>query len=108
MPQRTPVPPSTDKFISAFSFKQADNTSYLKADVTGAIGSDTIKLVVPAETDITALKPVISFTGKSVSPASGTVEIFSSAINYTVTAEDGSTKKYVVLVTTEVQYLYLF
>ncbi|MGH2646160.1 MAG: PQQ-binding-like beta-propeller repeat protein [Ginsengibacter sp.] len=96
--QRMPDPPSADKFISAFAFKHVDNITYLNADVEGTVGVDTIKLVAPAETDITSLKPAITFTGKSVTPAGGSAQDFSSAVNYTVTAEDGSTKKYVVLV----------
>lgn len=93
-----PPAPSSGKEITSFIFKQADNAAFINADVTGTFTADTILLVVPAETDITALKPAVSFTGKSVSPADGAVQNFSAPVTYTVTAEDGSTKKYVVAV----------
>ncbi|HEV8513622.1 MAG TPA: hypothetical protein VGQ59_10105, partial [Cyclobacteriaceae bacterium] len=45
-------------------------------------------------TDITALTPTIVNTGKDISPASGTAQNFTTPINYTVTATDGTTQVY--------------
>jgi eukaryotic-like serine/threonine-protein kinase len=40
--------------------------------------------------------PTITHTGVSLSPATGSAQNFNNLVNYTVTAEDGSTKRYVV------------
>ncbi|HMK26157.1 MAG TPA: PQQ-binding-like beta-propeller repeat protein [Chitinophagaceae bacterium] len=93
----TPPPvPSSEKVILSFNFNAADNAGILFANVTGSIGADTIKLIVLAETGITNLKPAITFNGKSISPLSGVARNFSSPVTYTVTAENGSTKTYVI------------
>ncbi|RYE13545.1 MAG: hypothetical protein EOP51_29595, partial [Sphingobacteriales bacterium] len=93
-----PPVPSSDKLIVSFSFKQANNTAYLNEDASGAGAADTLIITVPAETDISNLKPDITIVGKSISPASGEVKNFLSPVTYIVTAEDGSTRKYVVVV----------
>jgi hypothetical protein len=102
----TPTPPtlSSEKSITAFSFGTIDNPG-LTAVVDGVITSDTIRVLFPNGTVLTSLKPTITYTGKSVSPASKTSQDFSSTIQYTVTAEDGSTKKYTVLTTTSGTWL---
>jgi eukaryotic-like serine/threonine-protein kinase len=91
------VPPSLNKTITAFEFRQTDNNSYLYANIAGIVGTDTIKIIFPAETDISNLKPLITFTGKSVTPASGVSRNFSSSLTYSVKAEDGSEKSYTVV-----------
>lgn len=90
---------SANKVITSFNLNQADNAGYLSVDVIGSVGTDTIILTIPLETDRTNLKPNITFTGKSINPSSAVAQNFSSPLIYTVTAEDGSTKKYTVLVT---------
>jgi hypothetical protein len=67
--------------------------------------TDTIRVLFPSGTALTALKPTITYIGKSVSPASKTSQDFSSAVQYTVTAEDGSTKKYSVLARTSATWI---
>lgn len=93
------VVPSSDKSITAFNFKAANNTGYLIDDAVGVIGTDSVKITVPAETDISRLKPEILFTGKTITPATALDQNFTSPLNYTITAADGSTKKYVVSIT---------
>jgi eukaryotic-like serine/threonine-protein kinase len=99
IPAPPPQPaPSSNKVITVFNFTLANNPTYLISDVIGTIATDTIQLIVPAETDITSLNPAISYTGKSISPSNGIVQNFSAPVNYIVTAEDGSTKKYTISV----------
>jgi hypothetical protein len=62
------------------------------------IDEDAITVTVPYDTDITSFSPVILFTGKSVNPASGTPQDFTSPVTYRVTADDGSTRDYTVTV----------
>jgi hypothetical protein len=62
------------------------------------INGETIVVTVPYATDITTLSPTITFSGKSLIPASGVEQDFTNPVIYTVTAEDGSQKSYAVVV----------
>ena len=60
-----------------------------------------ITMTVPFATDVTALAPTITVSAEAtVAPASGTVRDFSRPQTYTVTARDGTVKRYVVSVKT--------
>jgi outer membrane protein assembly factor BamB len=83
--------------ITGFAFKAADNPS-LKADVYGVIGTDTITVGVPQATDLSALIPLITYSGQTLHPGSGVDQDFSLPVQYTVTAQDGATRSYVVIV----------
>ncbi|GHU93961.1 hypothetical protein FACS189479_06090 [Spirochaetia bacterium] len=79
-----------EKAITAFviGLKQAE------------INDPVITIELPQGTDVTNLAPRITVSEKaSVSPASGVARDFSDSITYTVTAEDGTTKDYIVIVT---------
>lgn len=100
-PSNPVTPPDylpSDKFITLFSFKAADNAGVLISDVSGVVGTDSIHLLVPYGTKINNVKPTITIKGKSVSPSNLAAQNFTNPVEYTVTAEDGSTKKYVVVV----------
>ncbi|HEV2355599.1 MAG TPA: PQQ-binding-like beta-propeller repeat protein, partial [Puia sp.] len=95
---------SGNKTITGFTFRAADNSPNLSSDVNSTIGTtpsgtDTIFATVPFGTQIHALVPFITATGKAVSPASGTAQDFTNPVKYTVTAADGSTRSYLVIVT---------
>jgi PKD repeat protein len=82
------------KSITAFTVPgQAGNSAI--DDIAG-----TIVITVPYGTDVTALVPTITYTGASISPASGVPQNFTNPIGYTVTAADGSTKLYTVTILT--------
>lgn len=77
----------------------SDRSGHPTNDVTVTITSgDTILVVVPPSTNLTGLIPVVKITGKTISPASGVAQDFSSPVIYTVTAEDGSQVVYTVIV----------
>ena len=59
---------------------------------------NTIEVQVPYGTDVTALKPIITFTGKEIYPNSNEVQDFTKAIEYTIIAEDGTEVKYTLAV----------
>ena len=82
------------KDIASFSF---DN---LNPAVHGTINNSaqTIAIAVPFGTNVTALVPTIVYNGASVSPASGVARDFTLPVTYTVTAQDNSTKAYIVTV----------
>lgn len=86
------VPKSSAKEISTFSISGVAGT----IDATAR----TIKASVPAGTDATKLAPTITISDKAtVSPASGVSQDFTKSVNYTVTAEDGTTQIFAVSVT---------
>ena len=94
-----PPPPalSSDKEITGFIFRQQDNATYMLENINGIIGPDTVYFTLPAGVENTSLKTYISISGKTISPASGTTQNFSTPVTYTVTAENGTTKTYVVI-----------
>ena len=84
------------------SAKQIISFDFDSLEVTGVVNESekTISLTTPIGTNVTALIPTItnsSFT--QVNPASGVAQNFSSPVNYTVTALDGTSQVYVVTVT---------
>jgi|GEM_PF-2961109 len=87
---------SNEKSILSFNFEGLDPVCSGIIDNTAG----TIGVEVPFGTSLTALVPAITVSlGASVSPGSGAAQDFSSPVNYTVTAEDGSTSTYLVTVT---------
>jgi hypothetical protein len=95
---KTPTTLSSEKIVSSVVFKAADNPS-LPADVTGIVSSDSIKFQLLQSISLTNLVPLISFSGKSISPANHTPQNFNNSITYTITAEDGTIKNYTFRVT---------
>ena len=96
----TPPPAGDAKDILSFSFSiQGEDVKILEEDEDDVIGN-IIRVILPADTDVTNLTPTIEIDGESVDPASGEAQDFTNPIDYTVTAEDGSTKTYTVEVTT--------
>lgn len=94
-----PNPPATKsgaKSITSFKF------SALTPEVVGTIAEADKKITatVPNGTDVTALVPTIVVSEKAtISPATAIAQNFTSPVEYTVTAEDGTTQKYTVTVT---------
>ncbi len=84
----------TTKAITAFDFEDLDPP--VIGDINEA--DKTITLEVPHGTDTGALVPTITHTGESISPESGVAQDFSDPVEYTVTAEDGSTAVYTATV----------
>ncbi|MCL1849801.1 MAG: DUF5018 domain-containing protein [Bacteroidetes bacterium] len=84
--------------------KQIISFKIMKPPATGVINESakTIIVQVPEDTDVTALVPVITVSDlASVSPASGMPQDFTNPVVYTVTAENESTVKYTVTVTSD-------
>lgn len=83
-----------DKSIKAFRFEKPDSA-------IGEINEEdrTITVTVPYRTDLSKLVPVIAIPDNTeVSVKSGKVPDFSEPVEYIVTAQDGTTKKYTVIV----------
>ena len=61
-----------------------------------------ISFVLPDETDVTQLVPTIEVSeGATVEPASGVAQDFTNPVTYTVTAQNGTTAVYTVMVIVE-------
>jgi outer membrane protein assembly factor BamB len=97
-PPPPPPPKSSEKAITSFVFKSADNGTQILHNIAGVIGTDTIIVQVNQGVSVSNFIPAINYTGVSISPASAIAQNFNNLVNYTVTAEDGSTKSYVVKV----------
>ncbi|GHV78682.1 hypothetical protein AGMMS49944_04730 [Spirochaetia bacterium] len=88
--QTDPKPGSGEKAITAFVIGSE------QAEINGTV----ITVTLPHGTIADNLAPLITVSEKaSVSPASGVARDFSDSVTYTVTAEDGTTKVYIVIVT---------
>lgn len=91
---------SKDKEQTKSSAKEIN--SFAINETQGVISEEnkTINLILPSETDLTSLAPVITISEKaSINPKSESIQDFSSPITYTVTAEDGSTSSYTIMLT---------
>lgn len=87
---------SSVKAITAFAFNGLTPAVVGTVDET----AKTVTASVPAGTVVTALVPTITVSDKAtVAPLSGVATDFTSAVTYTVTAEDGTTQAYTVTVT---------
>jgi len=72
----------------------AEILSFIVNDVNGTIEGTNILLVLDESTDLTNLTPTISLSeNATINPESGVAQDFTSPVVYTVTAEDGETKK---------------
>ncbi|MBS9463377.1 DUF5018 domain-containing protein [Flagellimonas sp. 389] len=94
---------SSAKAITGFRFLAADNDT-LSEDIDATIdeGEKTVTAEAPSGTDVSALRPTITFSAlASVTPENKTAVDFSDAVAYTVTASDGSAQKYTVTVNVE-------
>ena len=94
---------STENELSSFIIPAADNPG-LSSDATVTISGAQITVTLPTGTDVSALVARFVTSGISVvvagiSQVSGeTANDFRTPVTYTITAEDGSTREYVVTV----------
>jgi len=91
--------PETAKRITSINLRQADSTNIDPQDVEVVIGTDSIEISVPGNISLSALIPVIVFTGANITPASGAIQDFTQPVKYTITAADSSKKEYVIKIT---------
>lgn len=91
---------SKDKKTSKSSAKQIIEFSINSQQAVVDEELKTITLTLTTGTNVEALSPTITLSDQAeVSPESGAVQNFAQPVAYTVTAEDGSTADYTVIVT---------
>ncbi len=85
---------SNAKQITGFVFKASENDA-LTEDITAVINeqSKTISAAVPDGTTITSLTPTLQLSEKAIVDQTG-IKDFSLPVDYSVTAEDGTTAVY--------------
>lgn len=86
--------PYTGNDISSFTFPEIDGSATIDA------GNHTVVAAAAAGTDLSAITPAITVsTRASITPNSGVEQDFSTTVNYTVTAEDGTPQAWAVTIT---------
>lgn len=90
--------PNDEKQITDFQFADVDNTT-LNEDISSILDEDakTIVVYVPRTADVTNLEPIIEVSTAATLAPTGP-QNFSNPLIYTVTAEDGTTVDYEVVV----------
>jgi hypothetical protein len=84
---------NTENDITTFSFAGFDPV------VSGVIAGNTITVTFPYPVDPAGLVPTIEVSAEAtVTPASGVAQDFSGTLQYTVTAQNGTTKVYNVTI----------
>lgn len=93
------APKSSEKKIFIFTFNSLNPIITATIDET----NKKITATVPANSDLTTLTPTITYSAKStITPNTGIAQNFTNSVNYTVTAEDGTTQVYAVTIVKEV------
>ncbi|SDE57523.1 CotH protein [Mucilaginibacter pineti] len=101
IPEVPPVPKDATKTLTAFSFPAGKNPT-LKMTGDAVMIGDTVFISTVAGTDLSALTPTFTFKGSKITVndtaqvSNVTARSFYKPVVYTVTAEDNSTKNYVV------------
>lgn len=97
------APKSSAKDILTFSFKQAFNP--VNMDVDGIITGNEIKVSLPGSTNLKGLKATFTTSPLATVTVNGLNQVsnastndFNNPVTYKVTAEDGSTKDYIVTI----------
>lgn len=95
------VEPNTATELLTFELPEQTGAANIDAE------AHTVSIEVAFGTDMTILAPTVTLSeGATSSPASGEIVDFSSAVTYTVTAEDGvTTQEWLVTVTVEEEIL---
>ena len=86
--------------------KDITSFAFVNPSVLGKISDTIIDLIVPAGTNVTSLVPTFTSSALSTVKIGSTIQVsgtsvnnFSNALEYIVTAEDGTSKSYLVIVT---------
>ena len=91
---------TTTNTTPAGDSSENDIISFKIGNASGVISRDGVLIEVPHGTDLKNISPVIEISkGAKVSPNSGVSQDFSKSVTYVVTAENGTTKGYLVTVT---------
>jgi hypothetical protein len=86
------------KEILSFTFGIEGETDLPIGKIPDGTGKYPISIILPIGSSVGSLSPEITYIGENLDPPSGKAGNFTSPVVYTVTAEDGSTRDYIVKV----------
>lgn len=90
---------SSKKEILSFIFEASKNATELDENVLGDINGTDVIIEVPFGTDVSNLIGAVELSPRAtISPALEAIRDYSSPLTFTVTAEDGTTKQFIVTV----------
>jgi len=94
--ESTPKNPETptDKITATYSVRKTDSTLFDNDDIIINTVGDSVKITLPATTDVTKLIPDIKADGAIITPKSGVRQDFSKPVTFTVT-KGSITKTYI-------------
>ncbi|PRX57512.1 leucine-rich repeat domain-containing protein [Flagellimonas meridianipacifica] len=97
-PQEEPEQKSSEKQLISFRFTGIEKDG-ITIDIPAEIdeAGKAIAAEMPPNTDVTAMEPEVEISDKATYEPTGPQD-FSSPINYTVTAEDGTSRTYLVTI----------
>jgi len=87
---------SPEKKMNFFVIEAYKNLG-LYGDAIGRISNDTVHFTLSDGFPLFYVFPTIQYSGKHLEPAENIAQNFSKPVRYTVTAEDGTTKQYIVV-----------
>jgi hypothetical protein len=85
-----------NKEIVSFTFDIPGETVLPFGTTPDSTGKIPISIILPMDTPLNPLTPAVTFIGKSLTPPSGEPGNFSSPVVYTVSAEDGTSRDYMI------------
>ncbi len=88
---------SPNKAITAFRFALPNGVVLDSPEVVATIGTDSIWIKVPDTLNRVGLIPIVTITGVVLTPGNNVPQNFTYPVTYTVTAADGTTQPYKVI-----------
>ncbi|GAO43374.1 outer membrane protein assembly factor BamB family protein [Flavihumibacter petaseus] len=93
-----PEIPDPELLITAIQFKSLTGQTFAFEKVTVKIGKDTIIVSLPYNADLERLVSTINHNGISISPEPSTITDYHEPVSFTIRAESGKSREYVVVV----------
>jgi outer membrane protein assembly factor BamB len=98
-PPVTPPPlPPKENPTPVFNIKKADSTLFDTDDINITMVNDSVKITLPATTDINKLIADIKITNATITPQPGSIQSFDKPVAFTIKTADGKTTTYIVSV----------
>ena len=87
----------TTPTLQSFEFRAEDNLA-LGTDARGLVKDGAVHVLVPADTNVTALAPRVTHDGASLSPSDGEPRDFTFPVTYTMRSASGDAATFKVVV----------
>ncbi|MEN0055598.1 MAG: PQQ-binding-like beta-propeller repeat protein [Mucilaginibacter sp.] len=91
-----PVSPPKENLPPVFNIKKADSTLFDADDINITTVNDSVKVTLPATTDINKLIADIKVDNATITPLPGSIQSFDKPVAFTIKTSDGKTTTYVI------------